>query len=168
MVNLIIIRGPLGVGKTTISKKITTILKAKYFSMDNLIDGKNRIIKKKDKEGMIDVRNFLYANTLIIPTALKCLNKQQNVVVDGCFYHKEQIVDLIKKIGKRKIYVFDLKAPLEVCIERDKQRKNSAGTGAAVAVHNAVSKFNYGIKINTIEKKSIETVHEIIKKISKN
>ena len=39
----IIIRGPLGCGKSTIAKKISKILNAKYISMDEIVDN-NRII----------------------------------------------------------------------------------------------------------------------------
>ena len=41
----IIIRGPLGIGKTTIAKKLKKILKAEYISMDEIVDN-NMIIKK--------------------------------------------------------------------------------------------------------------------------
>ena len=57
----VIIRGPLGIGKSTIAKKLTKILKAKYISMDDLCD-KNPVTDKPDKNGMMDIRNFIRAN----------------------------------------------------------------------------------------------------------
>jgi len=45
---LVIIRGPLGVGKTTIAKKLTVRLEGKYFSVDKIgsyaIYGSNQIV----------------------------------------------------------------------------------------------------------------------------
>ena len=160
----IIIRGPLGIGKTTIAKKLKKILKAEYISMDEIVDN-NMIIKKQDKNGMIDVRNFLQANKVIIPIVNKILKEGKNIIVDGNFYHKEQIIDLINKLGKDKVLVFDLKAPIEVCIERDKKRKIILGKDAARAVFNAVNRFSYGVKINTNKKTEDETVKEILKHI---
>ncbi len=162
MTYFVIIRGPLGIGKSTLSKKLTRILKGKYISMDDIVD-KNPVTNKPDKDGMMDVRNFIRANELILPIAFKFFKEGKPVITDGCFYHKQQIVDIIEKLKPYDVYVFDLKAPIEICIERDKHRKNSLGEDATRAVFNAVCKFNYGIKIDTIGKTADECVKEMLK-----
>src|SRR3989344_2989413 len=147
----VIVRGPLGIGKSTIAKKLTKILKAKYISMDEIVD-KNLVTNKPDKNGMMDVKNFIRANKLIQPITFKSFKKNKSVITDGCFYHKEQIVDIIDKLKPYKVYIFDLKASINICIERDKKRKVSIGKDATKAVYNAVSKFSVGIKIDNSKK----------------
>lgn len=162
MTYYLIIRGPLGCGKSTIAKQLCKKINAKYISMDEIVDN-NRIIKKPDKNGMIDVRNFLQANKILLPTAIKYLEKNNVVIIDGCFYHKKQIIDLMNKLNPYKLYIFDLIAPLEVCIERDKNRNNCFGKDAAKAVYNAVSKFSMGTRIDTTKKIPTETIKEILR-----
>ncbi len=155
----LIIRGPLGIGKTTISKLLSKRLKAKYFSMDKVLSDNK--LDKRGKEPCIPAKNFIKANNLILPEIKNSLKNSQIVILDGCFYHKKQITDLERKL-KFKHFVFDLKAPLEICIKRDSKRKEVYGKGAAQAVYNLVSKFNYGIAINTKEKSENQVVKEIL------
>ena len=122
MTYFIMIRGPLGIGKSTIAKRLTRALRGTYLSMDKIVD-KNRVTKKPAKDGMMDTRNFLKANEVMLPIVRELLSKGKFAITDGCFYRKEQIVDIINKLGEDKVLVFDLKAPLKVCIERDKNRK---------------------------------------------
>lgn len=165
MIYYLIIRGPLGIGKTTISKILIKKLKAKYFSMDKILSDNK--LDKRGKEPCIPARNFIKANNLIIPKIKSYLEKGKIVILDGCFYHKEQISQLEKKL-KFKVFAFDLKAPIEVCIKRDSKRKKSYGKGAACAVHNLVSKFNYGIAIDTNNKNEKQVVTEILHHLPKD
>ena len=155
----ILIRGALGIGKSTISKKLAKILNAEYISMDEVLE-KNKLDIPSKKEGCIPAKNFIKANDIILPIILKRLEEGKIVIFDGCFYHKEQIEHLKKNLpGKH--YAFTLKAPLEACIERDSKRENVYGEGAATAVHNLVSRFDYGKVIDTHNK----TVDQVVKKI---
>lgn len=165
MAYYIIIRGPLGIGKTTIARKLAEILNADYISMDVLLE-KHGLDRVDESEGGIPARNFTKANEIILPEVKQKLSRGKVVIFDGCFYHKEQIEHLLKSLDY-KHYVFDLKAPLEICIDRDSKRKKSYGAGAATAVFNMVSRFDYGEGINTGCKTADEVVEEIIKIISK-
>ncbi|MDD4111128.1 MAG: hypothetical protein PHS54_06275 [Clostridia bacterium] len=84
---------------------------------------------------------------MIINQVKEKLESGQIVIMDGCFYHKEQLEDLEKSLPYEH-FVFDLKATVEECIARDKGRK-SIGEDAIRAVHSMVSEFDYGIAINT-------------------
>ncbi|MBI2411205.1 MAG: AAA family ATPase [Candidatus Kerfeldbacteria bacterium] len=86
MNKLIVIRGPLGVGKTTISKIVAQKLHAEYLSLDEIIDSNNLA----GDEG-IPFESFLKANEIIFDIASKNSNC---FVIDGCFYYQEQIDDL--------------------------------------------------------------------------
>ena len=84
------------------------------------------------------------------------------MIFDGCFYHREQIDDLLTKLKEYRNYAFTLKAPLEVCIQRDAGRKRVYGDGAAAAVHGLVSRFDYGTLIDTSGKTIEATFKEIL------
>jgi tRNA uridine 5-carbamoylmethylation protein Kti12 len=157
MTYLIIIRGPLGIGKSTMSKLLAKKINVEYLSIDKVLEN-NKLDKIKGE--CIPLKNFIEANNIVLPI-LKEKLKMKSVIIDGNFYHKEQIEHLTKEV-KNKCLVFTLKAPLETCIERDKLRKNSYGKDAAKEVHNLVSRFDYGIIIDTDKKTEEQVVEEIL------
>jgi len=156
----IIIRGSLGVGKTTIANQLAGILKGEYISIDDVLE-KSNLDKVDEKEGGIPVKNFIKGNEIVLQKIKQKLSKGKIVIIDGCFYHKKQIEHFIKTLNFSH-FVFTLKAPLEVCIDRDKKREKVYGMEAAVAVFNMFTKFDYGILIETKNKSVKETVNEII------
>ncbi len=162
---LIIIRATLGCGKTTISKLIAKELNAEYISIDKVMNENNLDIVSED-EGCISTKNFIKGNEIILPTINKFLENGKSVIVDGCFYHKKQIENLINQTNAKHL-VFTLKASVETCIHRDKGRHLSYGECAARAVHSLVSRFDYGIIIDTENKTKKQIKEEILKKIKK-
>jgi dephospho-CoA kinase len=160
MTYFIIIRGPLGIGKSTIARYLAETIGGEYFSIDDLLKEHN--LDNIDKnEACIPARNFIKATKFILSRARECLENKQIVIFDGNFYHKEQIEDLIENLSKYQHFIFTLSAPLDICIDRDKKRKNTYGEGAAIAVYNLVSKVKYGINIET-NNNSIEEVTNMI------
>ena len=102
----------------------------------------------KDKEtGYISQRNFKKANEIISPQAKDFLDKGIPIVFDGNFYWKSQIEDLISRLNF-SYYVFTLKAPLEICIARDIERRKTHGEDAARAVYKKSTEFDYGTIID--------------------
>ena len=155
----IIIRGALGIGKSTIAMKLCSVLDGDYISVDEIIDENNLDVKSED--GFISEESFLKANEIILEDVRYLLKKNKIVILDGCFYRKAQIEDLKDKLDFDS-FVFTLKAKLNVCIERDANRDNSYGEDAATVVHNIVSKFDYGEVINAENKTEDEVVKEIL------
>ena len=153
----IIIRGPLGCGKSTISKRLSKILKAKYLAVDRVLDKNN--LTKELEFGYISQRSFIKANEIIAPKAGIFLQKGTPIVFDGNFYLKSQIDDLIKRLDFPH-HVFTLRAPLEVCIERDRLREKTHGEDATRAVYKKSTEFDYGtvININRPLEKCIEDI----------
>ena len=49
------------------------------------------------------------------------------VIFDGCFYHREQIDNLLAKLKEYRNYAFTLKAPLDVCIQGCGEEKRVYG-----------------------------------------
>ena len=153
----IIIRGPAGVGKTTVSKKLSKKLKAHYISFDSLL--------KKHKldyilgRPCIPPHNFIKINKIVAPESKKRLEKGQILIFEGTCYHKSTIKDLIQRLSF-KHFIFTLKADREECVKRDKKRK-SMGKKRIYDVHKLVTKFDTGIIINTNNKSTLKIVKEI-------
>jgi len=141
----IIIRGPLGCGKTTVAQKIAQKLNAKYFDIDEILDSHGLTTDIED--GYVSQKSFLRANKIILPEAKDNLAKDTSVIFDGNFYWKSQIDDLTEHLNFPH-YVFTLQAPLEVCIERDKNRNTPHGEDATKAVHTKTTEFDYGTIID--------------------
>jgi cytidylate kinase len=145
---IVIIRGPLGIGKSTVARMLAKKLDAEYISIDAILAEHN--LDVIEGEG-ISLKNFLKVNSFI--------NPKGDAVIDGNFYHKKQITDLTSKFADVKI--FTLKASIETCMQRDSTRKKIYGPDAVVAVHNMVSRFDYGAIINTEGKSAEQVVDEI-------
>ncbi len=163
MVFYVIIRGPLGCGKTTISERLSKILKAEHIAIDRVLDDHN--LTKDKEDGYISERSFLRANVIILPKAKSFLEKGVPVIFDGNFYRKSQVDDLIKKLDFPH-YIFTLKAPLEVCIGRDSKRPKPHGKDAAQAVYKKSTEFDSGIVIG-VNRSLEECIKEIISHLQK-
>lgn len=159
----IIVRGPLGSGKSTISLHLSKILKAEYVSFDKVLEdnGLDRVDDAFTQE------DFIKANKIVLKEALNNLKEHKIVIFDGCFYFKEQIKHLVKNLPY-KGYIFTLKTSLETCIRRDRTRKKVYGRQAAKEVYDLVSKFDDGIKINNNKKTEKEVVKEILSFLPKD
>ncbi len=153
----IIIRGPAGVGKTTVAKNLAEKINGEYISFDEILD-QNKL-HKSDGEG-ISKQSFLKANSLVLAKVKEKIDQGKPIIFDGCFYHKEQMEDLINNLEFRH-FVFDLKATLEECIERDKNRK-SIGVDSIKAVFKMVSRYDFGTAIDTSGKTEDEVVNKML------
>jgi broad-specificity NMP kinase len=150
----IIVRGPLGVGKTTVARELARRLHARYVSIDALLEEKGL---DKVRDGRIPLINFMKADDI----AAARVRNARLAVFDGNFYHKKHIIHLIGALQTTH-YAFTLKAPLSLCVERDSKRKKAYGREAARAVHALVDRFDYGKVIDTRNKTADEIVKEII------
>lgn len=154
----IIIRGPLGVGKSTVAKAVAEKIGGVYISVDQMLED-NGLDKTVEGEG-IPLANFLKANEIIVQEAQQAHNQGTPTVIDGNFYFKEQMEELVKMLGDGVIS-FTLKASMETCITRDASRPKPYGEDAVRAVHMLVSAFDHGIIINTDTQTAEETIEAI-------
>jgi predicted kinase len=134
----IVIRGPLGVGKTTLSRALARSIGAVVVSIDKIAD--------KDWDGG-SVRLYVRANGVAARRARRALADGLPVVFDGCFYWMTQIKDLERRLPFPH-EVITLRAPLSVCIRRDSGRKVVFGAEAAEQVYRKVTRFEYGAPID--------------------
>lgn len=162
----IIMRGPLGSGKTTIAQKLKSRLDAEYISID-LILKNHGLDKVSPKAECIPLENFIKANEIILSAVLEKLKRGKIMIFDACFYHKKALEDLVRKLPFPH-YVFTLKAPLNICIERDKKRNKTLGKEAVTAVYKLVSRFDYGMVIDASRGTSDKVVKEIVLHLPKS
>src|SRR3989338_1286130 len=156
---LIIIRGPLGCGKSTVAKKLSGILHAEYISIDDVLE-KHGLDKSDPDKRSIPLKNFIKANEIALPKIKGEIKKGTPVIVDANFYHKEAVEHLLRSLPSPH-FVFTLKAPIDVCIERDKKRKKPLGEASTRAIYQLVSRFDYGTNIDA-SKSLDETVQKIL------
>jgi shikimate kinase len=157
---VVIIRGPLGIGKSTIGKILAERMEAKLYSIDDLL-AEAKLDRINPQLGCIPVANFLAVQEDILPQIKKHLSKH-SVVIEGNFYHKDQIDFFFKNLKENPVVV-TLKADLETCILRDSKRKNPYGAKAATEAYNLVSKFDDGLVLD-IEGKPRDFIVETIQK----
>ncbi|MFH1430112.1 MAG: ATP-binding protein [Candidatus Uhrbacteria bacterium] len=162
MTHFIIIRGPLGSGKSTIAQNLAKRIDARYISIDHELSDRGLDHMSADDE-CIPQEQFLKLNEALLPEVREAMRLGRSVILDGCFYFKEVIEDLFEKLefpGK----VFTLKVPVEVCIERDRGRATTFGEDAARAVHSLVSRFDYGESMDATQPLD-EIINTILEKL---
>jgi predicted kinase len=157
----ILIRGPAASGKTTISKELSKLLDAQYFSFDEIMH-----THKLDtiEGGGIRAKNFIKANNILIPNAKRALESGRIVIFDGCFYRKTQVSHLLSHLNY-KHYIFDLHASLKECILRNSKRKNKMPTIEVKKVYVLVRKNKLGITIPTSKKTPLKVAKIIQSKL---
>ena len=163
MTKLIIIRGPAGVGKTTIAKAVAKQLNGVHFNIDQVL----RDAGLDKSEGDIPVDNFLQAQESIFPEVKKYLEQGEPVVFDGNFYYQEQIDQLTREFPDQ-VNIFTLQASLETCWERNKTKEEHQLDRISVeAMHRISSNLKVGKVIDTEGKSEEEVINEIISAIIK-
>jgi len=152
----VIIRGPAAVGKSTISKIVAERIGALYISFDEILSKYN--LDTIEGDG-ISVDNFIKGNEIALDM-IKQL-KPKTILLDGCFYRESQMEHILKNI-KGKHFIFTLKAKVDECVLRNRQRGSSMPEGAIYDVFKLVSKKDYGIVIDTSGKTINRVVEEIL------
>ena len=160
----IIIRGPLGCGKSTISEELSKRINGKHFAIDRVLDDNNLLGDKED--GYVSQKSFKKANEIACKDAIPILKKGKPIVFDGNFYWKSQVDDLIERLDFPH-YIFTLKAPLKVCIDRDSKRNKTHGEMAAKVVHKKSTEFDHGTLID-VTKPLQDCLNEIISYLPKH
>lgn len=141
----IIIRGPLGSGKTTIAKALAARLSADYISVDEVLST-NKLEDDK-QEGFISEKSFKRANDFIAEIAKPLLDTKKPIVIDGNFYWQSQIDDLTEKLTYPHA-IFSLDAPLEACLQRDAEREKPLGADATRVVYEKTMSVEVGRKVD--------------------
>jgi predicted kinase len=102
----LVIRGPLGVGKSTLAGRLAERFGAAVISID-------RLLEEHDLWESGRLGEFLRANSIAVTRAGRLLRRGRPVIIDGNCYWKTQVEDLIARLDFPHC-VFTLEAPLEV------------------------------------------------------
>lgn len=140
----IILRGPLGVGKTTLARLLATRWGGKVISID-------AILEEHDLEtwenGRICEQSFLRANDLAAPRAERWRSRGVPVIIEGNFYWRSQLQALRDRLGAGTV-VFNLEAPISTCRARDAGRERPLGPVSVREVYALVHKVRGGIRLD--------------------
>ena len=142
-------------GKSTVSERLARELRAGCLSIDRILEEHD--LEEWD-EDRISLASFLRANEFAEERARRFLDADRSVVIEGNFYWKEQIHDLIRRLEYPHL-VITLKAPLRLCVERDRLRPatrpgaepragDSLGAKAATEVYRLVAGVRSGVGID--------------------
>lgn len=144
MVFYVIVRGPLGSGKTALSRRVAGAIGGKYIAID-------RILEEHDLEqwedDYISEPSFLAANGIAVREAEASLRQGTPVVIDGNFYWKSVVEDLVARLPHPHV-VFTLKVPLSVCVARDAGRPVPLGAENTKMVFDKTTTFDYGVALD--------------------
>jgi predicted kinase len=143
----VVVRGPLGVGKTAVAGRLASELGAEHIPIDRILD-ENGL--EEWEGGYISQQSFLRANRIAIDRARPRLEEGTPVIFDGNFYWKSAIEDLLIRLDYPH-YVFTLRAPLSVCVERDSRRDPPHGRQAAQDVYAKTTSFDFGIRLDATQ-----------------
>jgi thymidylate kinase len=135
----LIIRGPLGAGKTTVARALAKALGGRTIAIDPILerwawDGGSAPL-------------FLRANRVAAQEAGPSLESGRPVIFDGNFYWQTAIEDLRGRLPFPS-EVFTLELPVEECIERDRRRGLSYGEQSTREVYAKSTRFDYGHKVD--------------------
>ncbi len=139
-----IVRGPLGVGKTSVARRLAAELDGEYVSIDAILD---RYDLEEWEDGYISVGSFVRANEYAAEVARSAMQRGRPAVVDGNFYHRAAIEDLERRLPFPH-EVFTLLAPLEECVRRDRERTPTYGATAVREVFTKVTDVDYGTNVD--------------------
>jgi len=140
----LIIRGPLGAGKTTVSAGVAKAVAGRHIFIDEILE---KYDLEEWEEGYISERSFLRANEIAAGEAEFLLRRGTPVVFDGNFYHRRVLKDLEARLPFLHA-VFTLRAPLSLCIARDCARTPTYGAEAAREVFEKTTSFDYGTVVD--------------------
>jgi len=136
---VVIVRGPLGAGKTTVAGALARSLGGVVVSID-------AILERDEWDGGSEAL-FLRANPGAAEEAAAALREGRPALIDGNFYWASAIRDLLSRLPYPHVVV-TLEVPLATCIERDRGRPLSYGAEATREVFEKTGRVHAGHRLD--------------------
>jgi tRNA uridine 5-carbamoylmethylation protein Kti12 len=140
----VIVRGPLGSGKTALARRLTESLGGRYISIDQILDDHQLELWDGD---YISEQSFLAANRFAVRRAEAGVRRGAPVIIDGNFYWKSVLADLVTKLPYPHL-VLTLKVPFSDCVARDAGRTHPLGLENVRMVFDKVTSFDCGLSLD--------------------
>ena len=140
----LIVRGPLGAGKSTIARRLARRLRGRYVSIDRILEERDL---ERWEDGYISEASFLRANEFAARAADRFLRHGTPAIVDGNFYWPRAIDDLIDRLPYAHA-VLTLRLPVGKCRVRDAGRARPLGDAAVRDVYRKVTSFDRGLRVD--------------------
>lgn len=144
---VVVIRGPMASGKSTIAHALAGRIGGVVVSIDRILEERGL---EEWEEGRrpgtrhITERAFLRANDWVVDEADRHRAEGRSSIIDGNFYWRSVLEDLLERILVRR-EVFTLTLPLSVCVERNARRVRPIGDASDVQmVYDKVTEFEAG------------------------
>ena len=134
-----IVRGPLGAGKTTVAAALANAIRGRVVSID-------AILETLEWDGGSEAL-FLRANDRAVAEARAAAAAGRPAVFDGNFYWQRAIDDLADRLRWPHVVV-TLRVPRSVCAVRDRDRLHPYGARAVREVYARVARVRTGIPID--------------------
>lgn len=139
-----IVRGPLGVGKTEVSRRVAAAIGGTHVSIDEILATND--LEEWDGDAISEA-SFRRANRFAVERARAALDGGTPAVIDGNFYWRSAIEELVEQLSFPHL-ICTLNAPLARCIERDAARASPHGAEATRQVYERTMAFSYGTVID--------------------
>ncbi|USN45070.1 MAG: AAA family ATPase [Candidatus Woesearchaeota archaeon] len=156
MTYIVILRGPAGVGKSTIGLRLAKQVAGKHLAIDEVLTSNKLDVIEGD---CIPEKNFLRANVISLPFIKETVKENSPLIIDGNFYFAAPL-DYFSRFGV-PVYVFTLNASLTTCLARDAKRTKPIGARSIKAVYVLSKRISRGRLIDT-EHKTVSAICEEI------
>ena len=155
MTKTILLRGPAGVGKSTIGKQLQEQLSGNWANLD--IDLFKHMISKDSSAFRSDT-----AHDVALYFIEKLLQSSVNIIAEEIFKEPfyKQTLELFEKYDYQILTVF-LTAPVDTVVQRDAGRAKNKGEDIIKGLHSEIVSLNEKLVIDT----SQNTIQEIADQI---
>ncbi|MEK6963590.1 MAG: hypothetical protein AABX70_04130 [Nanoarchaeota archaeon] len=151
MIDYVLIRGPIGVGKTSVAKRFSNLLSLDCYPSFFIEFDRFR---RELGIGEPTYLNKRVGTFLLVERMNQLIQKGSLPVVEGVFY--EGNMNHLRRNITGLALLIKLMAPLDICIERDQRRTYPRGVERVVPVwnslqHTVVSEVSINTETRTIE-----------------